>query len=293
MSHTSTLVATLLGLALVSVPASTQAPQPPPASQQQQQPSEIELSITGQPGTPPKYAVPDFLALTADAETVAAAKTIGQVVWDDLAFEREFYLIPRDTYASIPIARSLDRRAVRSVERARRRRPGVGHGAEDGGRHPRGGPAVQRAFAAAGVRARVQRLGQQPPLLRAHDRRRDPPAAARAPRRGADQAHLLLRSRSRAGRRHGREPRGEGGLHRRLRRRQPAAGHGEPHAEHHADLVAGRARDCLHVLQPRVPRRLRVAHLRGLAPEADRRQDAELAAGMVARRIADCVHVEP
>ena len=78
----------------------------PPPDQQRQQ-SEIELSISGEPGAPPRYAVPDFLALSADPETQAAAKLIASVLWDDLAFEREFYLIPRDTYASIPPARSL------------------------------------------------------------------------------------------------------------------------------------------------------------------------------------------
>jgi TolB protein len=104
MSHTRPLLVTLLGLALASAPAATQAPQPPAS---QQQASEIELSITSQPGTPPKFAVPDFLALTADAEAQATAKLIGQVLWDDLAFEREFFLIPRDTYGSIPVARSL------------------------------------------------------------------------------------------------------------------------------------------------------------------------------------------
>ena len=41
-------------------------------------------------GTPPRLAVPDFIALSPDAETVAIAKTIGQVLWDDLNFEREF-----------------------------------------------------------------------------------------------------------------------------------------------------------------------------------------------------------
>jgi TolB protein len=109
MSHTSTILATLVGLALVGGSVASQAPQTPtPAPQpQQQQPSEIELSISGAPGSPPKYAVPDFLALTADADTQAAAKLIGQVLWDDLAFEREFYLIPRDTYSSIPVARSI------------------------------------------------------------------------------------------------------------------------------------------------------------------------------------------
>jgi TolB protein len=79
--------------------ASQQAP--PPASQQ---PSEVAVVISGDPGTPPRYAVPDFVALTPDVAEVA--KTVGQVLWDDLAFEREFYLIPRDTYATIPSART-------------------------------------------------------------------------------------------------------------------------------------------------------------------------------------------
>ena len=103
-------------LAVVLVAASTaalatgpegpapQAGQPAPT---QQQPSEIELTISGEPGSPPRFAVPDLIALSSDAETQALARTIGQVLWDDLDFEREFYLIPRDTYASIPAARSL------------------------------------------------------------------------------------------------------------------------------------------------------------------------------------------
>ena len=84
--------------------------QPPAAPPQDQprQPSEITFTINGPPGLPPKYAVPDFIALTNDAETIAAAKTIGQVLWDDLNFEREFYMIPRDTYKSIPAAPTID-----------------------------------------------------------------------------------------------------------------------------------------------------------------------------------------
>ena len=79
------------------------------APQEPQQQTEIVVTISsGGPGLPPKYAVPDFLALTNDAETVAAAKTIGQVLWEDLEFEREFYLIPRDTYRTIPAATSID-----------------------------------------------------------------------------------------------------------------------------------------------------------------------------------------
>jgi TolB protein len=73
--------------------------------QRPQQPPEVSLTITGA-GAAAHFAVPDFLAIGGDAETVAAAKTIGQVLWDDLNFEREFDMIPRDTYASIPPARS-------------------------------------------------------------------------------------------------------------------------------------------------------------------------------------------
>ena len=59
--------------------------------------------ITGDPGTPPRYAVPDFVALSPEA--AEAAKTIAQVLWDDLNFEKEFYMLPRDTYASVPAAK--------------------------------------------------------------------------------------------------------------------------------------------------------------------------------------------
>ncbi len=76
----------------------------PPTPRQQ---SDINLIIGERIGTPPSFAVPDFLALSDEPETVAAAKTIAKVLWDDLAFEREFRLIPRDTYDTIAPARSL------------------------------------------------------------------------------------------------------------------------------------------------------------------------------------------
>ena len=62
----------------------------------------------GDPSLPPKLAVPSFIALTNDAETQAAAKIVGDVIWDDLEFEKEYYMIPRDTYRSIPQPASLD-----------------------------------------------------------------------------------------------------------------------------------------------------------------------------------------
>ncbi len=94
-----------LAAALVSAVAlMAQQPTPPP---QPQQPTSIELRLSGDPGTPPRLAVPDLLALSTDAETLDAAKVISQVLWDDLDFEREFAMIPRDTYKSIPPATSI------------------------------------------------------------------------------------------------------------------------------------------------------------------------------------------
>jgi TolB protein len=84
-------------VAILGLPATT-------GMAQQQQPSEVAVVISGEPGTPPRFAVPDFIALNPDA--AADAKTIAQVLWDDLEFEREFYLIPRDTYGSVPAART-------------------------------------------------------------------------------------------------------------------------------------------------------------------------------------------
>src|SRR3954468_4617855 len=103
------LIAGMMAASVAFTLAPQGAPQSSPSpAPTQQQPTEIHITINGPPGSPPKYAVPDFIALTNDAETVAAAKTIGQVLWDDLNFEREFYLIPRDTYRTIPPATSVD-----------------------------------------------------------------------------------------------------------------------------------------------------------------------------------------
>ena len=88
-----------------SIVVAAQQPPPTPA----QQPSSVSLVIEGHdPGTPPRMAVPDLLALSNDRETQEAARTIAQVLWDDLNFEREYYMIPRDTYKSIPPAGSID-----------------------------------------------------------------------------------------------------------------------------------------------------------------------------------------
>jgi TolB protein len=98
------ILSTILATAVVGV---LLAQDPPPAQPPQQQVDTVKTVISGGPGLPPKLAVPDFIAQSGDAETIAAAKVLGQVLWDDLNFEREFYLISRDTYRTIPQPKSF------------------------------------------------------------------------------------------------------------------------------------------------------------------------------------------
>jgi TolB protein len=74
---------------------------------QARQRDELSLIIGDRIGTQPSFAVPDCLTLTPDDATAEAARTIAQVLWDDLEFEREFRMIARDIYRTIPVARSL------------------------------------------------------------------------------------------------------------------------------------------------------------------------------------------
>jgi TolB protein len=83
------------------------AQQPPPPQPPPSQPTEIRTVITGTGGAP-KMAVPDFLPLSTDPETREAAQLVGQVLWDDLNFEREFNLIPRKEYSNAPAATSIE-----------------------------------------------------------------------------------------------------------------------------------------------------------------------------------------
>ncbi|MBI3490232.1 MAG: PD40 domain-containing protein [Acidobacteria bacterium] len=111
MFRTLTVTAMSGVLAVAVLGARRGAQQPPPASQPpppgSQQPTDITTTITSEGGSIPRLAIPDFIAIGAEPDVVAAAKTLGQVLWDDLNFEHEFAFIPRDTYASIPRATSF------------------------------------------------------------------------------------------------------------------------------------------------------------------------------------------
>ena len=102
-----TLGPLILVLGFLASPA--HPPQIPPVSQQPPpaQQSEVTLIIGDSIGTPPRFAVPDFIASSDDPETIELARTLAQVLWDDLEFEREFYMIPRDIYETIPPATSM------------------------------------------------------------------------------------------------------------------------------------------------------------------------------------------
>jgi TolB protein len=99
----SVLFATI-ALGLVAAAQAPQTPQTPPA----QQPSDVSTTIASTPGHPPRFALPAFVPLSNDAETVAAARLVTNVLWDDLNFEREFEFVARDVYSTIPVAKSID-----------------------------------------------------------------------------------------------------------------------------------------------------------------------------------------
>jgi TolB protein len=96
----------LMGSAVLGALTLSGQQQPPPTPPPQTQ--EVHSTLTGSGGLPPKLAIAGFIALSQDAETVAAAKTIADVLYDDINYEREYYMIGKDTIATIPKPASLD-----------------------------------------------------------------------------------------------------------------------------------------------------------------------------------------
>jgi TolB protein len=101
MTKTIATWAFIAGLAALGNQAQ-QPPATPPASQNQ----EVRIVVSG--GGVPKLAIAPFVALSQDAETVAAAKTITDVLFDDIDYEHEFYLIKKDMIATVPRPTSID-----------------------------------------------------------------------------------------------------------------------------------------------------------------------------------------
>lgn len=95
----------LLSLALVAGSVGLiAAPAPDLAAQDQR----LQLELIGRPGKPPTMAVPAFTVLTADAETQEAARTLTDVLRADLAFEREFDIMPASSFVGVPSAQTVE-----------------------------------------------------------------------------------------------------------------------------------------------------------------------------------------
>jgi TolB protein len=67
------------------------------------QQSEVQITMSNV-ATHPRLGLPDFVVPGNDPELRAAAKTIADVLWDDLQYEREYYMIERRVSAAIPVA---------------------------------------------------------------------------------------------------------------------------------------------------------------------------------------------
>ena len=90
------------GLVIAAAPVTPSGDTSPPQDQR------IVLEMMGKPTKPPIMAVPNFTVLTADADTQAAAQTLTSVLRADLAFEREFNLMPAENFAGVPSSQSIE-----------------------------------------------------------------------------------------------------------------------------------------------------------------------------------------
>jgi TolB protein len=88
---------------VVAIPLQQQQQQPPPPPQQQV----LDLDAIGK-GKAFRLAVQDFTVEGGDKSLIDAARVVTEVLWADLDFEKEFYLIQRKAHASIPVAPTPD-----------------------------------------------------------------------------------------------------------------------------------------------------------------------------------------
>jgi TolB protein len=84
---------TLVASVLFAAGVAASAPQP--------QQTEIRTTIGGASGRLPRLAIPLFLVTGTDAELSEAARTLTDVLWKDLEFEREFQMISQSGAAQI------------------------------------------------------------------------------------------------------------------------------------------------------------------------------------------------
>src|SRR6188474_2168924 len=84
-------ITTLVAIVVLGAAVSASAPQQ----------TEIRTTIGGASGRLPRLAIPLFLVTGTDAELPEAAKTLTDVLWNDLEFEREFQMISQAGAAQI------------------------------------------------------------------------------------------------------------------------------------------------------------------------------------------------
>jgi TolB protein len=111
-----TVLATVLAgsatLAAGSLPSPFSPPAPIPEISTEalapQDGAQTVIDVTlANPNFHPRLGIPDF-ASGGDAELQTAVRTAADVLWADLDFEKEFYLIPRTQSASIPAASTVE-----------------------------------------------------------------------------------------------------------------------------------------------------------------------------------------
>lgn len=93
-----TVILTVSGAIAVLVALSA----PDRAVNAQQPGADVGTTIRSGGGASVRYAVADF---TGTADVADVGRTIAQVLWSDLEFEREFHLVPRDTHTGVPAIR--------------------------------------------------------------------------------------------------------------------------------------------------------------------------------------------
>ena len=224
--------------------SAAQAPtqQPAAARSPSQQPSEVRTTISsGEAGAPPRFAVPDFIALSNDAETVDAAKTIARVLLGRSELRARVRAHSPRHLRHDPAGHVDLRRAVRSLARAERRRRHHRHRREDGRRRACRGAAVQRAQPSVGVRA-ASTAARSRTSGCTRTRSADEMHQQQRALRGVARTKLTFNS-DRSGERMSgtrREPQRQRGVHLGLRRREPAPGDDQPIAEHQFGVVARR-----------------------------------------------------
>ena len=101
--HNRTAFVTLTALMLALIGRSdreTVAAGPVQGTTQQ---DEVAIALRD-PGKHQKLGLPDFIIPAGDAELAAAAKTVADVLWSDIDFEREYYMIQRKSSAAVPVA---------------------------------------------------------------------------------------------------------------------------------------------------------------------------------------------